>query len=260
MILGATRTLVKRKGLGRTAIPTEVMGRAEPFPTTMEEGREGWEGGGRQYTCVRGGVIGCTRVSHLVRHRSGWGRRHRGEGASERLGIPPIGPGPPHGLGWRPREGKEPLLRWGRSRRRSRRWGGKEDRWGEESRHPRMARATCGWCQSTGCRGMANESHPESCPGHPTCHCDHPCNRDPPGARRLSKSSRERWCRGVVKPPGVRGGRPRGGVERCGRSGGRSGREKLLEKQVVLDLCKSGKRLHAGEDGSHTIEARAQTA
>jgi hypothetical protein len=43
-MLGATRTLVKRKGPGRTAAPTEVTGRAEPFPTTMEEGREGWGG------------------------------------------------------------------------------------------------------------------------------------------------------------------------------------------------------------------------
>jgi hypothetical protein len=40
--IGATRTLVKRKGPGRTAVPTEVTGRVEPFPTTMEEGREGW--------------------------------------------------------------------------------------------------------------------------------------------------------------------------------------------------------------------------
>jgi hypothetical protein len=43
-MLGVTRTLVKRKGPGRTAAPTEVTGRAEPFPTTMEEGREGWGG------------------------------------------------------------------------------------------------------------------------------------------------------------------------------------------------------------------------
>jgi hypothetical protein len=42
MMLGATRTLVKRKGPGRTASPTKVMGRANPFPATMEERREGW--------------------------------------------------------------------------------------------------------------------------------------------------------------------------------------------------------------------------
>jgi hypothetical protein len=34
---------------------------------------------------------------------------------------------------------------------------------------------------------------------------------------------------------------------------------KLLEKEIVLDLRKSGKRLHAGKDGGHTIEARAQS-
>jgi hypothetical protein len=34
---------------------------------------------------------------------------------------------------------------------------------------------------------------------------------------------------------------------------------KLLEKQVVLGLRKGGKRLHAGEDGRHAIEARTQT-
>jgi hypothetical protein len=125
-------------------------------------------------------VIGGARVRHPVRHCGGWGQRHRREGPGERLGIPPIDPGPPHGLGWRPREGKEPLLRWRRGQRRSRRWSGKEDQWGgwgEESRHPRMARATCGWCQSTSCRGMATESHLESRPGHPTCHIDHPCDR-----------------------------------------------------------------------------------
>jgi hypothetical protein len=124
---GATRTLDKRKGPGRTASPTEVTGRAEPFPTTMEEGRDGWGGGGRQNTCVRGGVVGGTGVSHPVRDRGGWGQRHRGEGAGERLRVLPISPGPPHGLGRRPRKGKEPLLRLGRCRERCRRWSGKED-------------------------------------------------------------------------------------------------------------------------------------
>jgi hypothetical protein len=47
MMWGATRTLVKRKGPGRTASPTEVTGRADPFPTTMEEGRGGGEVEGR---------------------------------------------------------------------------------------------------------------------------------------------------------------------------------------------------------------------
>jgi hypothetical protein len=58
--------------------PTEVMGRADPFPTTMEEGREGW-GGGRHNTCVRGGVVGGAGVSHLVRDRGGHDQRHHGE-------------------------------------------------------------------------------------------------------------------------------------------------------------------------------------
>jgi hypothetical protein len=35
--------LVKRKGPGRTVSPTEVTGRADPFLTTMEEGRGGGE-------------------------------------------------------------------------------------------------------------------------------------------------------------------------------------------------------------------------
>jgi hypothetical protein len=77
-----------------------------------------------------GGVIGGVGVSHPVRHRGGWGQRHHREGPGERLGIPHIDPGPPHGLGWRPQEGKEPLLRWRRGRRRSRRWSGKEDQLG----------------------------------------------------------------------------------------------------------------------------------
>jgi hypothetical protein len=37
--------LVKRKGPGRTAVPMEVKGRTELFPTTMEEGRVGRRGG-----------------------------------------------------------------------------------------------------------------------------------------------------------------------------------------------------------------------
>ena len=40
MMLGATRTLVKLNGPGRTMAPIEVTGRAEPLPTTIE-GREG---------------------------------------------------------------------------------------------------------------------------------------------------------------------------------------------------------------------------
>jgi hypothetical protein len=53
---------------------------------------------------------------------------------------------------------------------------------------------------------------------------------------------------------------PRRAVERrggiCGRSGGEA---KLLEKEIVLDIRKSGKQLHAGKDGRHTIEVRAKS-
>jgi hypothetical protein len=60
-------------------------------------------------------------------------------------------------------------------------------------------------------------------------------------------------------PPEGRVGSPRSAVERRGGSGGHSGGEaKLLERQIILGLRKGGKRLHAGEDGRHTIEARAQ--
>jgi hypothetical protein len=124
---GATRTLDKRKGPGRTASPTEVTGRAEPFPTTIEDGREGWGIGGRQSTCVRGGVVGGTGVSHPVRDGGGWGQRHCGEGVGKRLRVPPIGPGSPHGWSRRPWEGKEPLLRLGRCRGHRRRRSGKEN-------------------------------------------------------------------------------------------------------------------------------------
>jgi hypothetical protein len=66
---GATRTLDKRKGPGRTASPTEVTGRAEPFPTTMEDRREGW---GERW-----------KTEYL---RPGWcGRRHRSQPPSQRL-------------------------------------------------------------------------------------------------------------------------------------------------------------------------------
>jgi hypothetical protein len=44
---GETKMLVKQKGPGRIASSIEVTGRADQFPTTMEEGREGWGRGGR---------------------------------------------------------------------------------------------------------------------------------------------------------------------------------------------------------------------
>ena len=43
-MVGATRTLCKRKKSGRTESPTEVTGIAEPSPTMIEEGQKG--GGG----------------------------------------------------------------------------------------------------------------------------------------------------------------------------------------------------------------------
>jgi hypothetical protein len=139
-------------------------------------------------------VVGGTGVSHPVRDRGEWGQRHRGEGVDERLRVPPICPRPPHGLGRRPRKGKEPLLRLRRCRGRCRRWSSKEDLLrGGGARHPQTAQATCGWCQSTGCRQMATGNH-LSCLGRPPCHCVHSCDHDRGhnGASRLPKSSRRR--------------------------------------------------------------------
>jgi hypothetical protein len=39
-MLGATRTFLRRKGVGRTASPIEVMWRTDPFSMMMEDGRE----------------------------------------------------------------------------------------------------------------------------------------------------------------------------------------------------------------------------
>jgi hypothetical protein len=140
-MLVVTRTLVKRKGPGRTTTPTEVTGRAEPFPTTMEEGREGWGGGGRQDTCVRGGVVGGTGVSYLVRDRGGWGQLHRGKGAGERLRpthwsrTPTQAEPEAPGVGGAPAEPE-------RSRGCSRRGSDKEDRLGGGGVR---GRSTRGW-------------------------------------------------------------------------------------------------------------------
>jgi hypothetical protein len=145
-----------------------------------------------------------------------------------------------------------------------------ERRWGKGPRHPWTARATCEWCQSTGCRRMATESRPRNHHGLPTghrhcvCPCDHGRDRgcEPPEASSLSRSSRGQrgWSAGSRNPPGVGGGSLRCAVEGRGGSGGCSGGEaKLLEKQIVLSLRKGGKRLHAGEDGGHAIEASTQT-
>jgi hypothetical protein len=92
-----------------------------------KEGRGGGGVGGRQNTCVRGGVVGGAGVNHPVRDRGGQGQRHRGEGVGERLHVP-------HGLGRRSREWKKPLLRLGRAppkverQRRLLRGGGARDR------------------------------------------------------------------------------------------------------------------------------------
>jgi hypothetical protein len=65
---------------------------------------------------------------------------------------------------------------------------------GKGPRCPRTARATSGWCQSTGCRRMATGSHLVNGLGRCVHSCDHghDHDRDLPGASRLPKSSR-RW-------------------------------------------------------------------
>jgi hypothetical protein len=165
-------------------------------------------GGGRQDTYVRGGVVGGTGVSHPVRPRwvgsaSSWKRSWRKTACPTHWSRSPTRAEPEApGEGGAPAEtGGEPRTQpvGERQRRPAERW------WSEGPQHPRMARATCGWCQSTGCRGRATKSHPERCPGRPTGCCDHSCDRgrDPHGASRLSKSSRGRWGRSAVKrnPP-----------------------------------------------------------
>jgi hypothetical protein len=191
---GATRTLDKRKGPVRTPSLTEVTGRAEPFPTTMEDGREGW---GERW-----------KTEYL---RSGWcGRRHRSQPPSQRLRW--VGPASLWRRSWREtacpthwsraptRVGPEALGGEGapvearevprappeveRQRKPPEGWRG------EGPRCPRMARATSRWCQSTGCRRMAIRSHSVNGLGRRVHSCDH--DRDPPGASRLPKSSRRR--------------------------------------------------------------------
>jgi hypothetical protein len=203
-MLGATRTLVKRKGPGRTVAPTEVTGRAESFPTTMEEGRSGgrWKTGYLR----PGGVVGGTGVSHPVRPRwvgptSSWKRSWREIGRPTHWSRAPTRTeteapgegGAPAEAGEEPRAQQAGKLQ----RRQAGRWRGKGPP------HPRMAQATCGWCQSTGCRGRASESHLESCSG-----------RDPPPrASRLARSFRGRWGRSAVKrDPPESGGAVRGAV------------------------------------------------
>jgi hypothetical protein len=125
-----------------------------------------------------------------------------------------------------------------------------ERRWGEGPRHPRTAWATCEWCQSTGCRRMATESHPMSHHGLPTGHrhCVHPCDRDrgyePPRSKQaiaeLQRAAGPK-CGEQEPPPRVEGGSPWCVVDGRGGSGGCSGGEaKLLEKHIVLGLRKGG--------------------
>jgi hypothetical protein len=221
--------LDKRKGPRRTASPTEVTGRAEPFPTTMEEGREGCSNpranthgpggggrGGRQNTCVRGGVVGGTGVSHQVRDRGGWGHRHRG-GVGERLRVPPISPGPPHGLGRRFRKGEEPLLRLRRCRGRCRRMSGKEDPLRGGGARGRGTRGRPGphvngaspRIVKRGPLGAASAARRATASTLATT-----AATPPPGARRLPKSSKRRGTRVRRRgtPPGGIGGSPRSTV------------------------------------------------
>jgi hypothetical protein len=162
-------------------------------------------GSGRQDTCVRGGVVGGTRVSHLVRDRGGWGQRHRGKGAGERLGVQPIGPGPPHRLRRRPREWEESLLRPERSRGRSRRGSSEEDRLGGGGARGRNTR---GWPEP-----HVDDASPRVVEGGPlratwraalaAATTLATAAATPPGDSRLARSSRGWWGRSAVKrnPP-----------------------------------------------------------
>jgi hypothetical protein len=188
-------------------------------------------------------VVGGTGVSHQVRDRGGWGQRHRG-GVGKRLRVPPISPGPPHGLGQRPRKGKEPLLRLGRCRGRCRRWSGKEDR------------LRGGGARGRGTRGRLGPHVDGASPQVVERWSLGTTQRATSAARRATAST---LATTTPPPPGGRGGSPRSVVERRGGSSDRSGGEvKLLEKQIVLGLRKGWKGLHASKNGRHTIEARAQ--
>jgi hypothetical protein len=70
-------------------------------------------------------------------------------------------------------------------------WQGKpaEGQRGEGPRCPRMARATSGWCQPTGCRRMATGSHPGNDPGCGGHSCDHDRDRDcdPPRSQETAE-------------------------------------------------------------------------
>jgi hypothetical protein len=59
--VGGNKNILRRNGLGRTASPTEVMGKTDPSSMTMEEGCE-WR---IKYRHQRW-VVGSSRVSHQI--------------------------------------------------------------------------------------------------------------------------------------------------------------------------------------------------
>jgi hypothetical protein len=163
------------------------MGGADLFPTTMEEGREGRGGGGRWKTeYLRPGWCGRRRRSQPPSQRprwagpaSSWRRSWRETARPTRAGseVP--------GVEGAPAEAREGATEGGAAKKTVERW------WGEGPRHPQTAQATCGWCQSTGCRRMATENHPESYLGRRRATMS-TLSTAPPRASRLPKSSRVR--------------------------------------------------------------------
>jgi hypothetical protein len=114
-----------------------------------------------------------------VRPASSWRRSWRETACPTHLSRAPTrgGSEAPEGEG-APAEAKEVprvLPEVERQRRPTEGWRG------EGPRHPRTAQATCGWCQSTGCRQMAIGNH-LSCLGRLSCHFVHSCDHgsDPP--------------------------------------------------------------------------------
>lgn len=65
-MLEATRTFLRRKGLGRTTSPTEVMGKTDPSPMTMEEWKRDEVGEWRIKYQYQRWVVGSSRVSHPI--------------------------------------------------------------------------------------------------------------------------------------------------------------------------------------------------
>jgi hypothetical protein len=176
--------------------------------------------GGRPYACVRGGVIRCAGVSHPVRKpwwvgpASSWRRNWR------ETARPTHWSRPPHGLGRRSREGKEPLLRLGRGRRRSQRRSGKEAR---RRGVGAKSRGTRGWPEPHG--DGASPRVVEGWPLRATRRAAPAALRATatalatatmtvtPRASRLSISSRGQWGRSaVMRDPPKSGGAVRGAL------------------------------------------------